>query len=75
MGLEVVLLLLSEPALLDALVVGVLGLEVDAPAALQGAAIVRLGLLGIAGEELALAGITPAWAGKRYLASPGRSRC
>ena len=43
MGLEVVLLLLSEPALLDALVVGVLGLEVDAPAALQGAAIVRLG--------------------------------
>lgn len=35
MGLEVVLLLLSEPALLDALVVGVLGLEVDAPAALQ----------------------------------------
>ena len=55
MGLEVVLLLLSEPALLDALVVGVLGLEVDAPAALQGAAIVRLGLLGIAGEELALA--------------------
>ena len=41
MGLEVVLLLLGEPALLDALVVGVLGLEVDAPAALQGAAIVR----------------------------------
>ena len=53
MGLEVVLLLLSEPALLDALVVGVLGLEVDAPAALQGAAIVRLGLLGVAGEKLA----------------------
>ena len=47
MGLEVVLLLLGEPALLDALVVGVLGLEVDAPAALQGAAIVRLGLLGV----------------------------
>ena len=59
MGFEVVLLLLREAALLDVVIVGVLCLEVDALAALQGAAVVRLGLLGVAGEELALAVLGP----------------